>query len=227
MNLRAFLAAAAASLVMVEAEIKWIDHDQVQSFPQPEPVTDFEKFAVKYKPQLHISNGCHPYPAVQADVYSRSDWYRGKWTIMYAWYFPKGRACKDDFKTGHRHFWEDVVVWVDNPNPDNSTLLGVPMYAGHRHIKVVPVDEKYLKDGKTVKFGSYKSLGAQVVGLTEDYGEIQDLITWEQLTVEARTALSEANFHVDGGVREVVVPIKDGQFEKTLESAYPADFDRK
>lgn len=115
MNLRAFVIAAIASLVVVHADVTYIDHEQVQPFAQPIPTTDSDKAAVKYKPQLLVSYGCHPYPAVQADgsvsaglrgsgpidgeregsslgsqVYARSDWYKDKWAIMYAWYPPKG-----------------------------------------------------------------------------------------------------------------------------------------
>ncbi|KAG1710604.1 hypothetical protein DVH05_013328 [Phytophthora capsici] len=43
---------------------KKIGHDEVVPFKQPEPVTIAEKAAIKFKPQLHISNGCHAYPAV-------------------------------------------------------------------------------------------------------------------------------------------------------------------
>ncbi|ETN04004.1 hypothetical protein PPTG_23679 [Phytophthora nicotianae INRA-310] len=46
------------------AVIKTIDHDQVQTFSQPEPASNSEKTAVKFKPLLHISDGCHPYAAV-------------------------------------------------------------------------------------------------------------------------------------------------------------------
>ncbi|KAG6970946.1 hypothetical protein JG688_00004644 [Phytophthora aleatoria] len=63
MKLRALLLLVTA-LAAVNAD--WIDHDQVQPFVQPEPVTISEKAAVKFKPQLHITNGCHPYPAVNA-----------------------------------------------------------------------------------------------------------------------------------------------------------------
>ncbi|KAG6623921.1 necrosis inducing-like protein NPP1 type [Phytophthora cinnamomi] len=70
MNLIALLLAAVASFVAVQAERKVytrINHDEVQPFPQAKPTTDSEKAAVKYKPQLHVSYGCQPYPAIQAD----------------------------------------------------------------------------------------------------------------------------------------------------------------
>nr|QHG11501.1 NEP1-like protein 1 [Plasmopara viticola] len=45
-------------------EAKWIRHSDVRPFPQPEPMTVEEKVAVMLKPELHVSSGCHPYPAV-------------------------------------------------------------------------------------------------------------------------------------------------------------------
>lgn len=115
MNLRALLLAAVSCFATIQAEVTWINHDQVQPFAQPEPATDSETAAVKFKPFLEVSYGCEPYPAVSANgsvsaslkwtgkndgdcegsalgsqVYSRSDWYKDKWAMMYAWYFPKG-----------------------------------------------------------------------------------------------------------------------------------------
>ncbi|KAG3112386.1 hypothetical protein PI125_g8286 [Phytophthora idaei] len=114
MNLGVFLLGFLLSFLSANVDIPTINHDQVQPFPEQEPTTDSEKSAVKYKPQLHVSDGCHPYPAVQANgeisgglkwsgkpdgdckysglesqVYSRSRWYKERWVIMYAWYFPK------------------------------------------------------------------------------------------------------------------------------------------
>ncbi|EGZ08278.1 necrosis inducing-like protein NPP1 type [Phytophthora sojae] len=248
MNLRAFIVTAIASLAAVNADVKMINHDTVQPVAQPEPTTDSEKTAVKYKPQLHISYGCHPYPAVQADgsvsaglkwsgwangkckgsglgsqVYSRSDWYKGKWAIMYAWYFPKGRRMGDGYNSGHHHYWSYAIVWIDNPNPDNSTILGVSMSAGVGYRKASPPKSKYVVDGVTVKFDSYRSFwgSKQGVRLTTKSGDQQDLITWEQLTDEARTALSDADFDVNWSLKNVVMPLKDDALRERLEKAYP------
>ncbi|POM79409.1 NPP1-like protein, partial [Phytophthora palmivora] len=43
-----------------------IDHDKVQPFAQPKPITITEKAAVKFKPSMAVIKGCHPYPAVNA-----------------------------------------------------------------------------------------------------------------------------------------------------------------
>jgi len=67
MNLRAFFLVAITSLAAANASVNYIPHDQVEPFAQPEPKTDSEKAAVKFKPQLDVSYGCNPYPAVQAD----------------------------------------------------------------------------------------------------------------------------------------------------------------
>ncbi|KAK1930262.1 hypothetical protein P3T76_014222 [Phytophthora citrophthora] len=67
MKFIAVFIAAIASLSAVQAQTKVIPHDTVQPIPQQEPKTDAQKAAVKYQPQLHIEDGCHPYPAVQAD----------------------------------------------------------------------------------------------------------------------------------------------------------------
>uniref|UniRef100_H3G7M7 Necrosis inducing-like protein NPP1 type n=1 Tax=Phytophthora ramorum TaxID=164328 RepID=H3G7M7_PHYRM len=193
-----------------------IDHDKVQPFAEPEPTTDSEKAAVKFKPQLLVTYGCYPYPAVQADgsvsaglrgsgpadgecrgsslgsqVYSRSDWYEDKWAIMYTWYLPKGRPTKYQ----RRHFWETAVVWIDDPALANSTILGVSLNYGWRSKEETPVAPRFL-DGSSVKLNSYRGYGFPKPRLqfTQIDGEFQDLITWEQLTEEARDALSTADF---------------------------------
>eukprot|EP00644_Phytophthora_capsici_P006524 jgi/Phyca11/118674/e_gw1.36.305.1 len=247
MNFRAFFLAVIASLAAVNADVGKINHDQVQPFTQPEPTTDSEKSAVKYKPQLHISDGCHPYPAVQANgsvsgglkwagrsdgdckrsalgsqIYSRSDWHNDKWAIMYAWYFPKGNEFQANFDSGHRHYWSYAIVWTGSPNPENSTVLGVSM-SSSGYGKKAPPKSKYVIDGTTVKFDSYVSFWAskQAIRLTKKEGEAQDLITWEQLTQEARTALSEADFKAESTFSKVVMPLKDDVFSSILKKAYP------
>ncbi|KAE8908793.1 hypothetical protein PF010_g23155 [Phytophthora fragariae] len=123
MNLRGFFTAAAAAIIAVSiatAQAETIDHDQVVPFAQPKASTISQKAAVKFKPQIHITNGCHPYPAVNeagqtggglkptgapsssckgsgwgSQVYGRSTWYSGRWAIMYSWYFRRTRRRPD------------------------------------------------------------------------------------------------------------------------------------
>ncbi|EEY57056.1 NPP1-like protein [Phytophthora infestans T30-4] len=126
-----------------------IDHDKVQPFSQPTPVTISEKAAITFKPQLYTPKSvCVPFPAANAygeitgglkgsngndacvfpplgsQVYGRVGWFRDVWAIMYAWYFPKG------FWMGfvsRRHDWKNVVVWIDNPGLEEPKILGVSM----------------------------------------------------------------------------------------------------
>ncbi|KAK1942621.1 hypothetical protein P3T76_006120 [Phytophthora citrophthora] len=245
MNLRAFLLAAMAGIATINAvEVSRVNHDQVQPFAQPEPITESQKSAVKYKPQLHISYGCHPYAAVQANgsasgglewsgrvdgdckgsqlgsqVYSRSDWYHDKWAIMYAWYFPKGRYHLG----GHRHYWEYAIVWTDSPTSSNSSIKGVSMSAGVGYGKATPPMLKYV-DGNSIKFDSHFSLlgNKAALQLTKEAGERQDLITWDQLTVAARDTLN--GDALDGNAwftTKDEVPFKDDIFVKRLQDAFP------
>eukprot|EP00644_Phytophthora_capsici_P000899 jgi/Phyca11/108964/e_gw1.16.433.1 len=125
-----------------------IDHDKVQPFAQPEPVTISEKAAVKYKPQLVIFDSCVSFPAVNAvgditgglkgtsgtnacteaplgsQVYGRSTWYQGKWAMMFAWYFPKNFW---NLESRSRHLWANMVLWLDNPALETPTILGASL----------------------------------------------------------------------------------------------------
>ncbi|ETM99690.1 hypothetical protein PPTG_18464 [Phytophthora nicotianae INRA-310] len=234
------------SILAVHGAIRTINHDQVQPFSQPEPTTDSEKSAVKYKPQLHISYGCHPYAAVQADgsvsgglnrsgwangdrkgsdlgsqVYSRSDWYRGKWAIVYAWYYPKGPVFTETGPPGQRHFWSYIVVWTDSPKPNHSTIQGVTIPTEVGYEMQVPPKEDFIFEQATVKVESYLNSENQAVQLTDESGEIQDLITWEQLTDQARATLSEFDFNIKWAYVDMVMPLKDDVFSTILEEAFP------
>ncbi|KAE8964341.1 hypothetical protein PR002_g29006 [Phytophthora rubi] len=111
MILRFLLLSAIASTTLSSVWAVRINHDKVRPFPQPAPVTESEKAAVKFKPSLIIDDACHPYLAVNAagetsgglkgtggprgsckgsglgsQVYGRAVWHQDLWAIMYAWY---------------------------------------------------------------------------------------------------------------------------------------------
>ncbi|KAK1938926.1 hypothetical protein P3T76_009001 [Phytophthora citrophthora] len=127
-----------------------VDHDKIEPFPQPEPVTVSEKAAIKFKPQLYTAKEvCVPFPAVNAagevtgglkgtngndackyapkgaQVYGRAGWYKDVWAIMYSWYFPKGFNWLGF--PSRRHDWKNVVVWIDNPDLEIPKIVGVAM----------------------------------------------------------------------------------------------------
>ncbi|EEY63535.1 NPP1-like protein [Phytophthora infestans T30-4] len=127
-----------------------INHDQVQPFAQPVPVTIAERAAVKFKPQLYITQGRVSFPAVNAagetsgglkvtkgtegcseaplgsQVCGRSTWYQDKWAMVFAWYFPKSFW---DFDAKDRHYWASMVLWLDNPalHVETPKILGASL----------------------------------------------------------------------------------------------------
>lgn len=121
--------------------------DQIQPFPQPEAKSTPEKAAVKFKPQIIVSEGCYSFPAVNADgettaglkiegisdglckggekgsqVYGRATWHREKWVVMYVWHFPRYHV--DIYPAD----WEHVVLWLNNPAVANQTLEAVSVW---------------------------------------------------------------------------------------------------
>ncbi|CEG42318.1 NLP-like protein [Plasmopara halstedii] len=222
-----------------------MDVDEVQPFYQRKPTTISQESAIKYKPRLYVDEGCHPYPVVQengslsegmqwknyfrpscegsprgSQIYSRSDWYQGKWAMLYTWYLPMALDSTAWFVDGHRHFWLWVVIWTDSPDPDDSTILAASMSGfGDEIKKYAPLKSKYLIHDKTLKVKSTESRIRKKHGLelTKRVGEFQDLITWEQLSDEARAALS--NFH--RLEKRANPPIQDKLFYEVLEKSYP------
>ncbi|KAI9986028.1 hypothetical protein PInf_024869 [Phytophthora infestans] len=218
-------------------EAKWIDHDQVKPFSQPEPLTISEKAAVKFKPQIHVTNGCHPYPAVNeagetssglktkgapsagckgsgwgSQVYGRSTWVDGVWAIMYSWYFPKDSPSSG---LGHRHDWEHVIVWIDNPGIESPKILAVTPSAHDGYSKQVPPKSDCV-DGTSVKV-NYESTWPvnHALESTSKGGDFQDLIMWDQLSENARRAMNGV------GWGKANTPFNDGNFKSKLKKAWP------
>ncbi|POM64123.1 Necrosis inducing-like protein NPP1 type [Phytophthora palmivora] len=236
MNIRKVLITVVATISTV-TQAGTIDHDQVVPFAQPEAVTISQKAAVKFKPQIHITNGCHPYPAVNeagetsgglkptgapsssckgsgwgSQVYGRSTWYSGKWAIMYSWYFPKDSPSTG---LGHRHDWEHVVVWIDNPDVENPTILAACPSAHSGYSKYVPPSSDSV-DGNSVKV-NYESHWPinHALDTTSKSGDSQDLIMWDQLSDAARYALNTTDFG------KANVPMNDGNFLTKLGNSWP------
>ncbi|OWZ18788.1 Necrosis inducing protein NPP1 [Phytophthora megakarya] len=235
-------------IASVQAEVSFIKHDQVQPFPQLKPTTNSERIAINCKPLLYIERGCYPYPAVNVNgslngglewggaengdckgsklgsqVYSRSASFRNKWAIMYAWYFPKSINFISTMISGQRHFWKFVIVWIDDPNKENSTMLGVSTPAYTKFLKKTPPKSKFV-DGSSIKLRSDVSFWGStgVLKFTTTRGELQNLITWEQLTDEARDSLSEFELNVNAiEQKHAQVPFTDNVFRKHLEAGWP------
>ncbi|KAL3665719.1 NLP effector protein 2 [Phytophthora oleae] len=237
MKIHAVLNSIVLVVLATQARAAVIRHDQVAPFPEPVPVTISQKAGVKFKPQLHISNGCHPYPAVNkagdtggglsntgapsgkcegsglgSQVYGRAGWHNDVWAIMYAWFFPKDMASTD---LGHRHDWEHAVIWISNPDVPEPTILGVSVssHAGYSKETTIPADSI---NGTSVLI-NYESTWPMdhELRFTTKGGESQALIMWDQLTDAARNALGSTDFG------SALMPMTDFWFSGKLDKAWP------
>ncbi|KAE9306664.1 hypothetical protein PF008_g21410 [Phytophthora fragariae] len=237
MNLRSLLATviAVAGALGSVGGVR-IGHDKMQPFAQPEPVIVSEKAAIKFKPNLQIHDGCHPYPAVNAagetsgglkgtgdpdgdckgsplgsQVYGRASWYKDLWAIMYVWYFPKEQ---DRTFKGKRHKWTAAVVWLDNPALEKPKILAVSTIGIDGVYKINKSGGEYI-NGTSIML-AYET-GVTTTGLTlatvMDNVESQDLIMWEQMPDAARSGLTGGDF---------AYPFIDEAFMPNLESARPS-----
>ncbi|MGX4645054.1 NPP1 family protein [Holzapfeliella sp. JNUCC 80] len=215
-----------------------IDHNKVVGFKETNPSNLTEQIEKKYKPVLKVYSGAVPFPAVDAagntsgglqasgtpsgnaskstgQVYARSGWYQGKWAIMYSWYFPKDEP--DSRIGGHRHDWENIVVWLDNPANKSPKVLKVS-YSAHGGYT------SYGYSGKTfngttplVGYDNMKPVPKFVDhSLSPSNGQIggsQPLIGWDDLTPAARNALNNTDFG------KANVPFKDANYQNNLKKA--------
>jgi hypothetical protein len=211
-----FLCGVAASLFST-TDAAIIPHNRIPVWPEPEPTDAHQFLAVKFKPQLKIFNGCQSYPAVDADgntgsglrqtgapdgscsdkskgqVYGRTANYRDAFAIMYSWYMPKDSPSSS---LGHRHDWENVVVWLDSDNPASARIIAVAASAHGDYKKSYPINSKYVADGGVSAKIGYRAIwpANHALELTTSSGSMQPLILWDQLTQAARDALENTDF---------------------------------
>lgn len=233
--IRVLAVAAAVSALLAPAQAATIAHDSVVPFAEPAANTTEQRAAVMFKPQLHITNGCHPYAAVDAQghtngglaptgatdggcsnaagrtlVYGRAAWYNGFYGIMYAWYFPKDSPSSG---LGHRHDWENVIIWIDNPTYYSPTLFAVSASVSDGYTPYYPPEIGYF-DGFSSKIEYANVFLDHRVRETTLQGEKQPLIMWEQLTDAARMALEQTDFGY------AKVPLRDEVFQAKLAEAW-------
>ncbi|EGZ10681.1 hypothetical protein PHYSODRAFT_261711 [Phytophthora sojae] len=213
MNLRSLLFAAIATATLYSVRGTKIDHDKVQPFAQPEPATVSEKAAVKFKPSLIFSYACHPYPGVRRAEDSKELGISIPTAKGPAW----GLKCTDEqFRFG---MWVSAVVWLDNPalkKPEirKRTLRG---FTRCGYTSCTPYFTDYFNDTSPILVYSdlERTHGSKLfMSTANDTREPQDLIMWEQLTEEARSALSETDFG-----EKTKVPFVDANFEANLNAA--------
>ncbi|RMZ68577.1 necrosis inducing [Pyrenophora seminiperda CCB06] len=206
-----------------------INHDAVVGFPETVPAGITGQLMLKYKPFLKVFNGCVPFPAVNAagdtsggldktggsnsgcssspgQVYARAGTYGGFYAIMYSWYMPKDSPATG---LGHRHDWENIVVWLSSAST-TATLRGVAISAHGKYQK----DTSPSLSGTRPEIGyiSYFPLDHQLIA-TSTLGGQQPVIAWDSMTPAARAAIENTDFG------DATPSFRDGNFQLYLSRA--------
>lgn len=212
-----------------------VSHDSIPVWQQPAPTTPAQFLAVRFKPSLDVVNGCQPYPAVdaqgntsgglkttgvsdgscgdksKAQVYARTGWYKDAFAIMYAWYMPKDSPF---MFMGHRHDWENTVVWLNSDNVTTAKVIALAASGHGDYEKSYPLDGRFIADGVSARINYRSRLPINhELGFTEKTGAKQPMIQWDQLTDAARNALETTDFG------DANVPFKSS-FQSYLARAY-------
>lgn len=114
---------------------------------------------------------------------------------------------------GHRHDWECIVVWLDSSNADSAQVVGLST-SGHGNFDTITSDFPLDGTRPEIQYYSTWPLDHQL-GTTDTVGGEQPLISWDDLTDAARTALEDTDFGAAN------VPFKDANFQSNLDKASP------
>lgn len=140
-------------------------------------------------------------------VYARATEYDGKYAIMYSWYMPKDSPSSG---LGHRHDWENAVVWLSSFSA-SATIAGMSV-SGHGSYETSTSPNLENDQIPLVGYTSNWPVNHQLI-FTDNEGGFQPLIAWESLPEAARTALTNTDF---GSAN---VPFKDSNFNNNLGKA--------
>lgn len=167
----------------------------------------------KIRSQFEYSGGLSPSGSPEGgcssstgQVYVRSAQYGSAFAIMYSWYMPKDSPSSG---LGHRHEWENIVVWLSGAST-SASVLGVAVSQHGGHDKSTSPDMSGTHP--TVGYISYWPVNHQLI-FTSTVGGTQPLVAWESLTDAARKALTDTDFG------DATVPFKDSTFGNQLASA--------
>lgn len=140
-------------------------------------------------------------------MYARAGTYNGAYAIMYSWYMPKDSPSSG---LGHRHDWENIVVWLSSAST-SATVRGVAISAHGDYQKTTSPN----LDGTRPEIGyiSYFPVNHQLIATSEKGGE-QPLVAWESMTAAARSAIENTDFGA------ATPSFRDGNFQSYLADAF-------
>jgi hypothetical protein len=150
------------------------------------------------------NSGCSSSPG---QVYVRGGTYNGAYAIMYSWYMPKDSPSAG---LGHRHDWENIVVWLSSQSA-TATIRGVAISAhgGYQKYTSPPLSGTRPKIG----YVSIWPVDHQLVASDKQGGE-QPAIAWESMTAAARTAIENTDFG------DATPSFRDSNFQNYLTDAF-------
>ncbi|EFQ36455.1 necrosis inducing protein [Colletotrichum graminicola] len=211
-----------------------VGHDTLNPLPQRVQDNYSGAAIARFNPLLHIASGCQPYTAVddagnisgglkpsgksdggcrdtsKGQTYARIGQYNQRWAIMYAWYWPKDQPL-DGVSTGaHRHDWENVVIFINDPSDANPTILGGGA-SGHGQYK----ESDFLpRQGDSVKVEYFAEFPTNhELQFTSTVGRTYPVLDWDVMTPAMQNALNNADFG------SADVPFKDANFISSLGNA--------
>jgi hypothetical protein len=101
---------------------------------------------------------------------------------MYSWYMPKDSPSSG---LGHRHDWENVVVWLSSQST-SATVTGVAISAHGDYQK--EASPPFQGTSPKIGYMSIWPVNHQLIA-TNDLGGQQPLIAWESMTAAAKSAI--------------------------------------
>jgi len=131
---------------------------------------------------------------------------------MYAWYWPKDQPVAGNVPGGHRHDWESVVVWLDNPAVANPRILGA---AASGHGSYSPTTTPRIQ-GNNVKVEYFTSFPFNhALQFTNTVGRTYWINDWDAMPNAAKQALTPGGLFGNANV-----PFRPDNFAANLDKAF-------
>ena len=223
----ASMAVLAFSFALAAGPGNKLAHDQIQRLS-----TAALQVHQDLAPKLHIERGCQPFAAVDdngnynaglqdsgsenggcssspsAQAYARSACEGEFCGHMFAYYMPKDNGVPFP-SLGHRHDFEEVVIWTKN-----STIIGAAYsahgdynYHNNPYMSGGRVNPAYDLDGVTHSM-------ATINNNDRDKGTVYPVASWDFMTDKARQAFNDtSNFTTS------VVPFRNNNFYDKINEA--------
>ncbi|KAK2740061.1 npp1 domain-containing protein [Colletotrichum kahawae] len=217
-----------------------VNHDEVAAFKQDSSPGIDGRLELMFNPQLVVTGGCDPYPAVDANgglgqglrptgggrsgcgnggsgqVYARRGSSHDRDAIIYSFYFPK-------VKDGHRHYWASIVVWIyqgscDIEKPSSYRPVGVSYTTDHETWGFSGSDLTSKDSPTSFVFQFHDKTMSPFRDADIAAASRRTLISWMSLPEKARQALTDVKYE------KTKVPFTDANLQASLDTAYQESF---